>query len=78
MVVSGDTEAAARALKDTASANQELQRRVADDVRQSAERHLRAEAALFVSGILASYSEDVLDALHTAVNACPGEPRPRA
>ena len=68
LVVQETTDAAARALRNTASANQELQRRVAEDVRQSAERHLRAEAALFLSGILASYSEEVLDALHMAVN----------
>lgn len=65
--VSADTDAAAEALKKTASANSELQRRVADDVRQSAERHLRAEAARFLSGILASYGEDVLGGLHAAV-----------
>ena len=68
LVISADTESAASALKSTASANQDLQRRVGDDVRTSAARHLHAEAALFVAGILASFSEEVLEALHTSIS----------
>lgn len=68
LLVSEETEAAATALKATASASQELVQRVTRDVQTSADRRLRAGAARLIGEVLSSYSRDVLEALRKAVS----------